>query len=381
MQDFDVLIIGGGVAGASAGYFLAQAYADLRIGLIEAENQPGYHTSGRSAAILIPGYGGSSVAPFTRASRHFFDSSPDAFCDHPLISPRGSLHIARADQADGMAQCRAELDAQGAEYENIDPARIGEFCPLIRPGYAVDALYDANCFDLDVSAIHQGFLRGLTASGGEIITKTCLIAAKHNGNHWKVVTTGGSMSAGILLNAAGAWGDEVAQMAGVEPLGLKPLRRTIIVTPSVEKLDRDMPVVVDAVEDFYFRVEGDGVLASPGDATPSPPCDAQPEEEDVATIAWRLQQATTLPVKTISNKWAGLRTFSPDDVPAIGFAPDADGFFWCVGQGGFGIQTAPAIGAMSAALITGGDLPSWVKDAGAVPETLDPARFSIPLRH
>jgi len=273
------------------------------------------------------------------------------------------------------------VDAAGAAYEDRDPARSPAFCPLVRPEYAVDALYDAKCFDLDVNASHQGFLRGLTASGGEIITNACLIAARRNDGHWKVVTTAGSMTAGIIINAAGAWGDEAAQMAGVEPLGLKPLRRTIIVTTSDDKLDPKMPMIVDAVEDFYFRVEGDGVLASPGDATPSQPCDAQPEEEDVATVPWRLQQATTLPVKTISNKWAGLRTCSPDDVPAIGFAPDSDGFFWCVGQGGVGIQTAPASGAWTAALVSGGELPAWLKDAGAEPAVLDPARFSPKLRH
>jgi D-arginine dehydrogenase len=370
---YEVAIVGAGIAGASAAYFLAPT---ARVVVLEREDQPGYHTTGRSAALFSETYGNASVRSLTRASRAFFKSPPAGFAAQPLLTPRGVVFFGRDDHR-AILEAQAEaLRGTGGKVEWLAPEAIVARVPALRPAWAAVGLLEPDAEDIDVHALLSGFLRGARAAGAQIMTGAALEAADYDGRRWTLRTRAGELHADIVVNAAGAWADEVAVLAGAAPLGLAPLRRTAIVfecprfTPTA-----GWPAAVDATEDFYFRPEAGRFLASPADETPSPPCDAQPEEMDVALLIDRLQAATTFDIARITARWAGLRTFAPDRSLVAGFDRARPGLFWLAGQGGYGIQTAPAMGQLVAALVKGDPLPAALAAAGVDLATLDPARF------
>ena len=369
----DVVIVGAGIAGASAAYFLA---AHRRVILLEREAQPGYHTTGRSAALFSEAYGNATVRALTRASREFFASPPAGFADHPLLSPRGHLIFCRADQKDELDAAAADMAATGTRIRHLTGAQVRSLAPALRDAYAHAGVLDASAEDVDVHALLHGFLRGARAQGARLVTGAELQAAEYSAGRWRLATTAGPFAADVLVNASGAWADEVARAAGAGPLGLQPLRRTAIVYECAHHSGaQSWPMAVSADESLYFRPEAGRFLASPADETPSPPCDAQPEELDVARLIDRLQAATTFEVRRITAKWAGLRTFAADRTLVAGFDPRQPGFFWLAGQGGYGIQTAPAMGMLVASLITGTGLPMALQEQEIEATALDPGRF------
>lgn len=372
----EVVIVGAGIAGASAAYFLAP---HARVTLIERESQPGYHTTGRSAALFAESYGNATVRAITRASRAFLESPPAGFTATPLLAPRGHLIFGRADQRARLEEHAEEMAANGGAPIRLSGAEVRARVPALREDHAHAGVLDAAAEDMDVHALHQGFLRGARAAGATVVTGAELLAAEREGERWKLRTRAGEFAADVLVDASGAWADDVARIAGAAPLGIQPLRRTAIVFEcarfSGAAHDARWPMAIDPEETLYFRPEAGKFLASPADETPSPPCDAQPEELDVALLIERLQQATRFDIRRITAKWAGLRSFAPDRTLVAGYDPARAGFFWLAGQGGYGIQTAPAMGMIAAALIQRRELPARVRDQGVERSALAPQRF------
>jgi D-arginine dehydrogenase len=375
MATFDFLVVGSGIAGASVAASLA---AKASVALVERETAHGYHTTGRSAALYAASYGNEAIRAITRASRAFFDNPPEGFAAHPILSPRGCLYIARQDQlASLQALCDGSL-ASGVPVERIGEAEARGFCPVLRPGYVVQAGYEPTAMDIDVDALHQGYLRQVRTLGGDIRLEAELVGLERVGGAWAArLANGETLTAKVVIDAAGAWADRVASLAGAKPVGLTPLKRTAVLLdepPGV--ISRGWPAVIDADEQFYFKPEAGKILASPADETPSEPHDAFSDEMDVAICIDRVQQAADIPVRRVGRSWAGLRTFAPDRIPVMGCDPVVEGFFWLAGQGGYGVQTAPAAGRLAAALAMGEPLPEDLTALGLRAETLSPARFS-----
>jgi D-arginine dehydrogenase len=333
MSDFDVIIVGGGIAGASLG---AEIAAKRRTLIIEAESQCGYHSTGRSAAFYLESYGGPDVAKLSTASHDFL-------LNGGFLRTRGDLHITRNDLP--------ELPS-AIETRIVDRAELERLIPGIRPEWR-RALFEPGCADIDVASLHAAYLAQFRRNGGQVQLDRRLQSARRGRGHWTVVTEDGStVSAPILVDAAGAWADSVAGACSVTPLGIAPKRRTMVQLRVGRSGLRDLPLVDDADGTFYFKGEGDRtVWLSPHDEIETDPCDAAPEELDVATAIDRFERVVDWPVERVERSWAGLRSFAPDRLPVYGFDPDAPGFFWCAGQGGFGIQTSPAAGKMAAALL------------------------------
>ncbi len=365
----DFIVIGAGMAGASVAAELARS---ARVVLLEREAQPGYHTTGRSAALFTMAYGPPVIRALSRASHAFFRGEGPGDPPQGLIRPRGALFVARPDQADALAALQSEL---GAAVEPVTAEAARDLVPLLRPGYASAALIDRFAADIEVHNLHQHYLKAFRARDGALHLKTQVEGIARDGAGWRVETRQGSLRAPAVINAAGAWADEMAQMAGLRALGLRPLRRTaLLVAPPAGMVPDAWPMAVDVAEDFYLKPDAGKLLISPADETPSPPCDAQPEELDVAICVDRIETAFDIQVRRIEHKWAGLRSFLPDGNPAVGFDPAAPGFFWLAGQGGYGIQTAPAMARTAAALARGADLPEDVAAEGVTPDQLSPAR-------
>jgi D-arginine dehydrogenase len=363
---FDAIVIGAGIAGATAAAHLG---ATRRVALLEAEESAGYHATGRSAAIWIRNYGSADARILTAASRTFFESPPPGFAEAPLMRPRAVVHLAPPDQVDQLRAMIAEAD----DMREIGLAEVQAMVPALRPGYAALAAIESDCFDIDVAALHQGFLRQARAAGGTLALRSRAGRIWREAGAWHAETSDGSVfAAPVVVNAAGAWGDAVARLAGLDPIGLQPKRRTAcIVDPGAHDC-ADWPLLGDAGHGWYVRAEARRkLMVSPADETDSEPCDAQPDEYDVAVAIDRMQQALDIPVARVEHRWAGLRSFTPDRGLAIGQGTER-GFFWMVGQGGYGMQTAPAAGALLAALVEGRD-PGAL--AAAVP-LLDPLRFA-----
>jgi len=375
-QHAEIIVIGAGIAGASVAYELAP---DRRVLLLERESQPGYHTTGRSAALFTETYGNAVMRALTRASRSFLLRPPPGFASVPLLTPRGTLLVARADQ---MAALQQAFDECSALVDNLvlwtgDEVRSRIAC--FAPEQVAAGLLEPDAMDIDVHALHQGFLRGLRARGGGLHCSAEVRALAHDGRLWSVDTSAGRFAAPLLVNAAGAWADEIGRLAAAALIGLVPKRRTAITfdPPAGVPVDH-WPAVIDIDEQWYFKPEAGRILASPADETPSPPCDAQPEEYDVAVLVDRLGGATTLAVPRIHARWAGLRSFVADKTLVAGFDGSAPGFFWLAGQGGYGIQTAPAAARAAAALLRGVDLPDDIAALGVRAADLSPQR---PLLH
>lgn len=346
----DVAIIGAGMAGASLAYFLGDR---ANVTLFEGEAHPGYHTTGRSAAFYAETYGGVAIQPLTTASKRFFESPPPGFSDLPLLTPRGGLHISDESSLGALDALAASFAGTGVRIERLGSDRVAARWPQLRREWLAGALWEPDCSDIDVAALHQGFLAGARRAGAKLVTDARVTALVHAAGRWRIGSSAGDFTVDIVVDAAGAWGDIVAQMAGVRPIGLMPLRRTVVAVEVDPSAPTDLPLVVAADGSFYFKPEAGRLWASPHDEIPCAPADVQPEEYDVALAIDRLEQATHWRIRRLERAWAGIRTFAPDRAPVYGFDADRPGFFWNVGQGGFGIQTAPAAGRLTAALLLG----------------------------
>ena len=374
----DFLVIGAGMAGASAAYELASHGSVI---VLERESQPGYHSTGRSAALYTQTYGHSVVRALTVASWDFYTRPPEGFSDHPLLTPRGVLLIGRADQTAALERDFTEGRRLTPTVERLDRQQALARAPFLREDYVAGAVWEPDAMDLDVHAIHTGYLRGLKARGGRVVTDAGVQAVERRDGLWVATTPAGTFAAPVLVNAAGGWADVLAGMAGVRPVGLVPKRRTAVTFAPVfaDPADaaglNDWPMVIDVDEQFYVKPDAGRLLLSPADETPVEPCDVQPEELDIAIAIDRMEQAARFTVRRIAHKWAGLRSFVADKVMVVGYDDGAEGFFWLAGQGGYGIQTAPAMGRTAAALATGADLPAEVAALGVRPGDLAPSRL------
>lgn len=349
-ETYDIIIIGGGIAGSSLAWQLAPR---RRVLLLEREDVAGYHTTGRSAAFFAETYGGPLIQPLSSASRSFL-ARPDAgFSDVPLLNARGMIHVYSEDRASAAEALLSEM-ASVRGVAHFDQSCTLSHVSCLKPSCVAGAVYDPTCGDLDVAAIHQAYLKGAKASGAQILLNAAVETAFYDGV-WVLRTRSGDVfQADMLVNAAGAWCDDVARRCGLSSLGLIPKRRTVLTADLDIPVDPDWPIVMDIDEKWYFRVEGDGVLITPADATPTVPSDVQPEELDIARAVARFEDVVNARVTRVKRRWAGLRTFAPDKAPVIGFDPSCSGFFWSAGQGGWGIQTAPAWSRLAASMILAG---------------------------
>jgi D-arginine dehydrogenase len=369
----DVLIVGGGIAGAGAAYEMA-AFASVIV--LERESHCGYHATGRSAASFTENYGGAVVRRLAIASRSFLQAPPAGFCAHPLLAPRGMLTIARTDQLDLLEQQLADAQALVSSIHRIEIAAAIARVPILRPDYVAGAFVEPHSMELDVHGLHQGFLRAAKARGARIVVNAGVDMIERRGELWTVTTAAGTFNTPLIVNAAGAWADSVAELAGIGALGLEPKRRTAFLTAAPVDTDiRGWPMVNDAAEEFYFKPDAGQLFVSPADATPSRPVDAHPEDLDVALGVERLERATRLNVDRVSRSWAGLRTFAADAAPVVGFDGRADGFFWLAGQGGYGIKTSPALSRACAALIRDRRLPEDLLRLDIAAADLSPQRL------
>jgi len=372
--DYDFLVVGAGVAGAS---IAAELAAHASVIVAEQEDRAGYHTSGRSAAMFIESYGAAPVRRLTAASRAFFEAPPAGFTDHPLLTPRGALTIARADQASAVDALIAQIAETGGAFREFTTAEARAVVPPLKTEACARAILEPDSADIDVDALHQGFLRLARARGADLRLNARLDALDHAGGWRARLADGTTLKAAKVVNAAGAWADEVAELAGAARLGLTPKRRTVVlIDPPVGADIAPWPTVLDVEETFYFKPQSGLILASPCDATPQAPADAAPEELDIAICIDRVQSAADLPVRRVTRSWAGLRTFAPDSVQVFGFDPAAPDFFWFAGQGGYGMQTAPAAGRLGAALALGRPIATDLADLGLDAATFSPTRFT-----
>ncbi len=368
MTDFDIAIIGAGIAGAS---LAAEIAGHRSVLLLEAESQPGYHSTGRSAAFWDESYGGPDVQPLTTASGPFLSHPPASFHDGPLMHRRGALHVGTAAQGRLSAVMLADFARSGVEIEVADRNMVERIVPGIRSEWS-HGLWEPACCDIDVAALHAAYLRQAKLLGARLTCNARLHRAKWLDGCWHVDAGAEQFTAKTLVNAAGAWADEVAESAGIGKLGIQPYRRTIAQLRVEPDAPADLPLVIALDGSFYFKPDAGGKLwLSPHDETATPACDAAPEELDVAIAIDRLQQVVDWQVKRVEHKWAGLRSFAPDRLPVIGPDRANPDFFWLAGQGGFGIQTAPAVAKLASSLLNKDlDVPK-----GISPKLYSPDRF------
>ena len=364
MADFDVLIVGGGIAGASLG---AEIAGRVRVGILETESQCGMHATGRSAAFWLESYGGPQVALLSAASRDYLANPPSDFSDAGFLRQRGDVHIT----SDELPQLPPGVEARVVEREELE-----RLVPGIRSQWT-RALFEPGCSDIDVAGLHSAYLRRFRRLGGSISTDAALASATFGSGSWTVrLSDGSTVTTGIIVNAAGAWADSVSLACDIQPLGIAPKRRTMVQLRVGRSGLRDLPLVDDADGTFYFKGEGDrSIWLSPHDEIDSDPCDAAPEEIDIALAIDRFEQVVDWPVEAVERSWAGLRSFAPDRIPVYGFDPNAEGYFWCVGQGGFGIQTAPAAARLAASILL--EKPPHPSVAQLDPETFSPRRLKL----
>lgn len=376
----DIVVIGGGMAGVSLAANLLGAGGAARDGapagsvtLLEGESRLAYHTTGRSAAKFLESYGSAQIRALTRASRPLYEAASDDGETPALLSPpKPEMIVADAGTAADLTVRMAEVPS--LRRLSVDEAR--EHCPALSEAYLAAAAIEDDAADIDVLGLHQHYLRAARRRGLEVRSGARVLSARRAGDAWRIETADGTVEAGLVVNAAGAWADRVAQEFGAAPVGLTPLRRTLAVVPAAG-IDRGWPMVADIGETFYFRPEGDALLISPTDETPSDPVDAKPDDLDVALAIERVNAATTLGIRSVRTAWAGLRTFAADRVPVVGYDPKVPGLFWLAGQGGYGIQMGPALASCAAALIQGAAVPEAVLAEGADPALLAPSRFPL----
>ena len=368
----DYLIVGAGIAGASAGYWLAPHGKVL---LLEREAQPGYHATGRSAAHFMECYGSAQVRALTRASRAFFEHPPAGFSPHPLMTPRPTLIVGGLQDEQALAAQWQALHPESDAIRQISVEAACALLPVLRPDQVLGAVLDPSTCDMDVDALLQGYVRGLKQAGGQVICNAEVQSAAWNNGVWQVQAGGARYAAPVLINAAGAWADAVAHIAGVPPLGLEPRRRSAFTFAVPDGMDiRTWPMAIGAQENWYIKPDAGQLLGSPANADPAPPHDVQPEEIDIATGIYFIEEMTTLQIRRPAHTWAGLRTFAPDGELISGFDAHATGFYWLAAQGGYGIQTSAAMGQAAAELVRGLPLPAHIAAQGITAAMLSPAR-------
>ena len=368
----DILIIGAGIAGASAAADLARTH---RVLLLEGEDAPGYHSTGRSAAVFSESYGNEAVRALSRASRDFLYRPPADFSPNPLIKRRSWLHVASESQAPALERFLATEDvASRVRWVRAEEALA--LSPLLRPETtAAGGAYEEDAADIDVHALHHGYLRLFRHRRGTLLTGAQVTHVARRAGKWLVASTAGEFHVSTLINAAGAWADRIAGLAGITPLQIQACRRTAALIELADgEISDSWPLTIDMEEAYYFKPDAGLILLSPADETPVEPCDIQPDELDVAIAVDRLERATRVTVSRVRRQWAGLRSFAPDRSPVIGFDPAAPGFFWLAGQGGYGIQTAPAASALAAALVRAEPPPPAL--ASFDPGVVSPSRFA-----
>ena len=371
----DFVIIGAGIAGASVAYWLAP---HGKVVILERESHPGFHSTGRSAALYMASYGNAQVRALTLASKKFFDAPPQGFCAHPLLSPRGALMVAERGQEAALEQHWAVLAQMNTGARRLTGAQACQLSPALRPERIVGALIEPDAADMDVNAIHQGYLRGAVARGGEVRVHSEVVGLDRHDNQWTVTTQKNeTWQAPVVIDAAGAWADELAKMAGASRIGLQPCRRSaLLFKPEGFGDFAKWPMTYGASENWYFKPDAGQVLVSPANADPVSPQDVQPEELDIAIAIDRIESVTTFKIRRPSHTWAGLRSFVQDHGLVGGFDEIKPGFFWIAAQGGYGIQTSPAMGEACAALVRGLSIPPAIADWGLTKEMLSASRLS-----
>ncbi len=373
LHDVDVIVIGAGMAGASVAYFLAP---HARVLVLEREEHAGMHSTGRSAALFSETYGSGQVRALTRAARRFFDHPPEGFAGHPILSARGSLSIGTVDQIEKVHALHAEMASRTQGLCVVDAAWLRDTVPVLRPEAAHIGLYEPGACDIDVNELHQGFLRGLRGRGGQLRCSVDIRSIERGPGHWFVDAGDHHYRAPLLINAAGAWVDQIAALAGIAPIGIQPRRRSAFLFEAPAGMDTaHWPFVMDVDEGFYFKPDAGLLLGCPANADPVMPHDVQPEELDIAIGIHRIEEATTMTIRRPTRTWAGLRSFVADGDLVGGFAPGSGDFFWVAAQGGYGIQTSAAMGEACANLALGRPLPGHLQDAGVTADMLDPRRL------
>jgi D-arginine dehydrogenase len=372
MRTCEALVIGGGIAGVSLACELA---SDRTVVLLEAEPTLAFHTTGRSAATLIESYGNLPIRALTTASRKFFTEPSDLFAA-PLATPRGVLHVATTGDSGAARQLFDEVRTLTPNVELIDGAEAERLNPLLRPGYTETAVFEPDALDLDVSELHQGYVRGILQRGGVIVRSARVVRAQRRGTAWEVTDSNSdSYTTPLVIDAAGAWCDEVASECGAEPVGIRALRRTIFTVPALDETGGAMPWMIDVGRSFYVKPERFQYLCSPGDETMQPAGDARPDELDVARGLDMVNGATIINARHVRTSWAGLRSFVSDRTPVVGFDESADGFFWMAAQGGYGIQIAPSLARFAASVIRQEPVSKDLVTRGFEPSALSPSRF------
>lgn len=375
MSHADFIIIGGGIAGASTGFWLSQ---HGKVVVLERESHPAYHSTGRSAALFTAAYGTPQVRALTQASREFFDHPPSGFCEHPLLTPRGEMTV---DFTGDAAELNNQYLSAKATVPEMQLLSADEACarlPILRREKVHGAIYDPTASDIDTDALHQGYLRGIRRNNGQVQTDCEVLGLSRDADGiWHVQTNDQTFSAPIVINAAGAWADKIAALAGARPLGLQPKRRAAFIFAGPEGVDiHHWPMLVSLDESFYMKPDAGMFLGSPANADPVEPHDVQPEELDIAMGIYQIEEATTLTIRRPTRTWAGLRSFVADGDLLSGFDPQVPGLFWVAAQGGYGIQTSPAMGMASAALVRGESLPRHLEQFGLTAAMLAPSRLA-----
>ncbi|HEY2926323.1 NAD(P)/FAD-dependent oxidoreductase [Piscinibacter sp.] len=374
MREFDVAVFGAGIAGASLGYRLAGRRSVL---LVEREAQPGVHSTGRSAAMFIASYGPPMVRALTRASRAFYEHPPSGFASERLLAERGVLYLATRGQEALLARTAADLRTTCPDLESVSPVAAVARVPCLRPGVVHGALFDRAARDIDVNALHQGFLRGLRQQGGVQRNGATLASAARIDDFWELrFADAEPVRARAVVNAAGAWADELAGVFGAATIGLVPKRRSAFTFKAPDGVDvTHWPAVVGVDESYYFKPDAGQLLGSPANADPTHPHDVVPEEIDIALGIHQIESVTTLTIRRPSSTWAGLRSFVRDGEMVIGWDDDCPGFFWLAGQGGYGIQSAAGASELACALLCGVVLPDELIRQGVDPHALSPKRL------
>jgi D-arginine dehydrogenase len=367
----DFVVIGGGMAGVSAAAHLAPHGSVV---LLETEATLAAHTTGRSAALFVVNYGGEGSRPLAIASEGYLRDPPEGTAEGPLLSQRGALWVGDETQSEHLAQIADEGRHSGAGSRVIDREQVVELVPALRPERVAGGIFEPGASDIDVAGLHQSFVRTARGHDAEIRTSSPVIGLRTDHGGWRVDTPDDTIECRAVVNGSGAWGDQVAALAGIDPIGLEPRRRTAFMVPGDDAYS-DWPMVVDVDHHWYFRPDGSQLLCSLAEEIPDVPGDPRPRMEDVALAIDRINEATTLQIRTVNSQWTGLRTFAPDGDLVIGEEPTAPGFFWLVGQGGTGIMTAPGYGALLASQVLGTPLPENCVSAGVDPKTTGPRRF------
>jgi len=369
----DFIVIGAGMAGASAAYELS---ANSSVLLIEAEKHPGYHSTGRSAALFTRNYGNSLVRKINSLSEPFFRRQPAELAEEgPLLHSRGTLTVAGPGDEATLDTVLSAATPHDPVYE-ITSAKALSLVPFLRPGHVTRATYEPGVTDIEVATLLRSFLKGFKRRHGQLITGEPVTALKRTGGIWTVTTPKGTYQTRTLINAGGAWADEIGVLAGAERIGLVAKRRTAIIVDATPGYDvGTLPCVDFAATDAYIKPEAGKLMVSPGDATPTQPQDVQPDEMDVAVLVDWLERETLIPVRRIAHSWAGLRCFVSDNSPVVGHDPVVPGFFWLAGQGGYGIMMAPALARAAASLCQDGKLPTDFISLQITVEDLSPTRF------